>query len=248
MVDGLLINGQDAFDTYGAIMGDDFLNQLDAPAPLKDFITFDSRTANGTEYLIKDTSGNPYARVKARDLTLKFRLFGVDTVIENNVVREATIAEQAASLQSRKKTLLSVLQSGLLAINIPDLNTDTYYLLYTGQSVSYDLNADRTSCLIGAKFVEPNPIERFPFVKCTTAAATSAKTGTSYGAAVALTGGQKIRVLFTNSNSAETPTLQVNSLDAKSIQNKNGTWSAADNWIAGSLIDLTYNGTAWRMS
>ena len=162
MVDGLLINGQDAFDTYGAIMGDDFLNQLDAPAPLKDFITFDSRTANGTEYLIKDSSNNPYARVKARDLTLKFRLFGAETIIDNYTEREATIEEQRASLQTRKAALLSLLQSGVVRVKVPALNGGkSWKLLYTGQSVTYDINAQRTSCLLGAKFVEPDPTDHF---------------------------------------------------------------------------------------
>lgn len=238
-IDGLLINGDNAFETYGAIMGDDFINQLDTPAPLKDFISFDSRVSDGSEYLIKDTSGNPYARVKERELTLKFRIFGVDS---------GTLAQRQTSLYTRKYNFNSLLKSSLIAINVPALNTDTYYLLYTGQSISYDLSTDRTTCMIGAKFVEPNPTQHFPFVKCTTAAATAGKTATSYGSTVLLTSGQKIRALFTNSNSAENPTLQVNSLTAKSILNKNGSWTSADNWIAGSMLDLTYNGTGWKLS
>ncbi len=60
-VDGLLINGQNAYDTFGVIMGDDFLNQLDAPAELKEFLSFESRTADGTEYLLRDANNAPYA-------------------------------------------------------------------------------------------------------------------------------------------------------------------------------------------
>lgn len=197
-IDGLLINGQNAFETYGAIMGDDFLNALDAPAGLKDFITFDSRTANGTEYLIKDSSNNPYARVKARDLTLKFRLFGADVFnvfsttkyyVKGEYVKYSgnyyrfkadhtgawsssdvdsvsgatdtlTTEQRQANLQSRKAALLAAFQAGIVTIKVPSLNSNTYKLLYTGQSISYDLSTDRTTCAIGAKFVEPNPTDR----------------------------------------------------------------------------------------
>lgn len=143
-MDGLLINGNNAYSTYGVMMDDGFLDALDAPAGLKDFITFDSRTANGTEYLIKDSQNRPYARVKARDLTLKFRIFGTD----------------AASLQTLKAALLAVFQAGIVTIQVPALNSNVYKLLYTGQSISYGLSADRTTCSLGAKFVEPNPTDR----------------------------------------------------------------------------------------
>lgn len=146
MVDGLLINGLDAFDTYGAIMGDDFLQALDTPAALKDFLTFDSRVVDGTEYL---TDPN-YIKQKARDLTLKFRIFADDS-------DGLTLAERQASLQTRKSAFMATLNVGTLTIKVPSLNNNTYHLVYTGQSISYELNNNRTTCLIGAKFVEPDP-------------------------------------------------------------------------------------------
>ena len=234
-VDGLLINGQNAYDTFGVIMGDDFLNQLDAPAELKEFLSFESRTADGTEYLLRDANNAPYARVKARDLTLKFRIFASDS---------GTLAQRQASLQTRKNQLLSVLMGDLVAIAVPDLNSETYHLLYSGQSITYDLNPSRTTCLFGAKFIEPNPKNRYPYGTCPTAKATAAKEAATTSS-VSLTSGQKIRIKFSDSNTANSPTLKVNSLAAKNIITASGSWSSAKNWVAGSWHVFTYNGTAW---
>ena len=238
-IDGLLINGQNAFETYGAIMGDDFLNALDAPAGLKEMLSFDSRTQNGKDYLLMAADGTAYTKFAARDLTLKFRLFGTDS---------GTLAQRQASLQTRKRSLLDVFCSGdLVAVNVPALNSETYYLIYTGQSISYDLSTDRTTCLIGAKFVEPNPTERYPFGLCSTSASAVAKTATTNGAEVQLVNGAIVRVRFANANTAASPTLQVNTLTAKDIKDKNGEWLTADNWVAGATKDFKYNGTAWVM-
>ena len=85
---------------------------------------------------------------------------------------------------------------------------------------------------------------------CSTAAATAAKEVSITGV-TALTTGLTITVAFTNSNTASSPTLKVNTLDAKSIKRYGTTapsTSAASSWQAGAMISLTYDGRYWVMN
>lgn len=85
---------------------------------------------------------------------------------------------------------------------------------------------------------------------CATEAATVAKVGTLADFDTLITG-VTIHIKFTYSNTATDPTLNVNSTGAKRIY-KAGTTSVgktvATSWAAGSVIALTYDGTAWIMN
>lgn len=85
---------------------------------------------------------------------------------------------------------------------------------------------------------------------CSTAAGTVAKTVTVTPALTSLDTGSVIFVKFSNSNTATSPTLNVNGLGAKSIR-RYGTsapsTSAATSWNAGNVICLLYDGTYWQM-
>ena len=62
--------------------------------------------------------------------------------------------------------------------------------------------------------------------------------------------GATIRVKFTNSNTAENPTLNVNSTGAKPIMKYGSTVPGVtpdDSWQAGSVLSFTYDGTNWMM-
>ncbi|MBO7695428.1 MAG: tail fiber protein [Methanobrevibacter sp.] len=76
---------------------------------------------------------------------------------------------------------------------------------------------------------------------CSTASTTATKVVTCSNFVLAT--GASIRVKFTNDNTAEGPSLNVNSTGAKTISNVmyNGTW------IAGAVISFTYDGTYWVM-
>ena len=80
---------------------------------------------------------------------------------------------------------------------------------------------------------------------CSTAAATAAKTAALTG--FALFTGAVVRVLFSNGNSAATPTLNVNSTGAKAIKMyRNGSKVAYSTAVAkGSVLELFYDGTDW---
>src|SRR5574344_1452217 len=81
---------------------------------------------------------------------------------------------------------------------------------------------------------------------CSTASATAEKAVTLSGFVLAT--GATIQVTFTNANSANVPTLNVNSTGAKAIYNEAGTAVSATNpayFPAGSTVEFTYNGTNW---
>lgn len=89
-----------------------------------------------------------------------------------------------------------------------------------------------------------------PYGTCSTAAGTVAKTVTVDSDSFSLETGVSVRVKFSNSNTATSPTLNVNGTGAKAIKRYGTTapsTSAASSWNAGSVIDLTYDGTYWVM-
>lgn len=85
---------------------------------------------------------------------------------------------------------------------------------------------------------------------CGTAAGTAAKVVTCSDFTTLLTG-VTIHVKFTYSNTATTPTLNVNSTGAKNIYRygttKPGT-SSGWSWYAGSVVSFTYDGSYWIMN
>lgn len=82
---------------------------------------------------------------------------------------------------------------------------------------------------------------------CETAAGTVAKTVDMTG--FTLIEGATVFIKFKNSNSAESPTLNVNSTGAKPIVQYGttavGTSVATSGWKAGAILCLTYDGTSW---
>lgn len=150
-MDGLKINGNVAYTTYGVMMSDGFLDALFAPAGLKDFLTFESRVLDGTKYMLTDSNGNSMAKKKERELTLKFRILADEN--------QSTSAAQS-QLQARFNAFMSVLNSGAVNIQVPSVSADFFRLIYTGQSITFNYSPQRTSCELGAKFVEPDPTNR----------------------------------------------------------------------------------------
>ena len=81
---------------------------------------------------------------------------------------------------------------------------------------------------------------------CSTAAATAAKTVAITGFALAT--GVKVLVMFTNANTADTPTLNVESTGAKAIYTADGLAVSATNLFrvkAGETCNFYYDGTYW---
>lgn len=85
---------------------------------------------------------------------------------------------------------------------------------------------------------------------CATGASTTAK-AVSCSDFTTLISGVTIHVKFTYSNTASSPTLNVNSTGAKTIL-KYGTTkpgiTSKDSWEAGAIVSFTYDGTNWVMN
>lgn len=83
---------------------------------------------------------------------------------------------------------------------------------------------------------------------CTTAGGTAAKTATITGFPTTLTAGQKVSIRFTYANTVANPTLSINGGTAIAIKRYGTTapsTSAASSWMAGSVVNLTYDGSYW---
>jgi hypothetical protein len=131
----LIVNNKDAFTEWGVRMGDGFLDAIDAPLPLKEFIENKSRLEHGKWIM----AANP--KLDERDLTLTFTIHGSSLV----------------DYRAKKIAFQNELHKGVMNIQIPTISDEVYHLIYTGKSVSYGMNMARTFGKITAKFNEPNP-------------------------------------------------------------------------------------------
>lgn len=88
----------------------------------------------------------------------------------------------------------------------------------------------------------------YQYGTCATAAATAAKVVSLPG--FSLFTGATIQVKFTYANTANNPTLNVNSTGAKTIRayNANLTSSSRYNWVANSVVTFVYDGTYWNIA
>lgn len=138
MTSELFINGRDAWEAWGVNMGEGFLDALDAPLPMKDYIEDESRLENGKRV---DTG---YAKVASRDITLGFTITGTSE----------------SDYRSKKSAFQSELQKGSFTIKVPVLGAHTYRMIYTGKSISYGLSLGRSFGRFTMKVTEPNPADR----------------------------------------------------------------------------------------
>ena len=134
----LLINGENAYTTWGVRMGEGFLDVIGASAPMKDFIENKSRLEHGKRVIIN----NP--KVDEREITLSF-------TIEGN---------SQSDYQAKKKAFFEELYKGVVDIQVPANSNEIYHLIYLGKSVAYAQSLNRTFGKISAKFNELNPANR----------------------------------------------------------------------------------------
>lgn len=135
----LIINGKDAYDTWGVRMGEGFLDALLAPSQMKEYIQNKSRLEHGKRIVVETIP-----KQDARSLTLQFTIDGKN--------REDFIQKQMA--------FFSELYKVAIEIKVPAIGEQVYKLLYTGKSVSYDIGTSRTFAKIASKFEEANPNNR----------------------------------------------------------------------------------------
>lgn len=138
MTGELFINGKDAWDTWGVNMGEGFLDALDAPLQMKDYIENESRLEHGKRVIINSP------KVASRDITLSFTIIGTNET----------------DYRAKKKAFEMELQKGTFTLNVPKLGTDVFNLVYTGKSVSYGISLNRCFGHFTMKVTEPNPMDR----------------------------------------------------------------------------------------
>lgn len=138
MTGELYINGKDAWTTWGVNMGEGFIDALDAPLPMKDYIEDESRLEHGKRVITDN------ARVGSRDITLGFTITGTSE----------------SDYRTKKSAFQTELQKGGFTVRIPALGTQVYKMLYTGKSISYGLSLNRSFGHFTMKATEPNPMDR----------------------------------------------------------------------------------------
>lgn len=138
MTGELYINEKDAWTTWGVNMGEGFLDAIDAPLPMKEYVEDESRLEDG----IRIDTGNP--KVDSREITLGFTIMG----------------SSDTDYRSKKAAFQTELQKGAFTIRIPDLGTQKYRMVYTGKSISYGLSRRRDFGHFTMKCTEPNPADR----------------------------------------------------------------------------------------
>lgn len=138
MTGELYINGRDAWDVWGVNMGEGFLDAIDAPLPMKEYVEDESRLEDGVRI---DTS-NP--KVASRDITLGFTIMG----------------SSESDYRSKKAAFQAELQKGAFTVKVPALSSGTFKLVYTGKSISYGLSKRRDFGHFTMKCTEPNPADR----------------------------------------------------------------------------------------
>lgn len=126
--------------TIGLYMGDGFLSALDGFKTLKEFVENDSRLQHGTRIVLN----NP--KVKARDITLPFVIYGRDEV----------------EFRANRNIFEAMLLSGKVRISVKDVLEDdeVYTLYYKDSSPQYGMNRRRNIAKISVKFTEANPFDR----------------------------------------------------------------------------------------
>lgn len=137
MTGELYINGKDAFTTWGANMGKDFIDKLLEPCSLKNYVENSSRLEHG-KHIIVDAP-----KLASRELQLMLTLQG----------------SSETDLRNKRTALLTELYKGNVTIRVPKLGTQTYKMVYR-KGVSFGMNTARTFCKLTVKFDEPNPNDR----------------------------------------------------------------------------------------
>lgn len=138
MTGDLLINGKDAFITWGVRMGDGFLDAIDGFNEMKDYIENESRLEHGKRVITDN------AKVDSREITLQFTIEG----------------SSESDYRAKKKAFQTELEKGAVNIKIPALGDEIYKLIYLGKSISYGMSSDRCFAKVSSKFCEPNPMDR----------------------------------------------------------------------------------------
>ena len=128
------------------------------------------------------------------------------------------------------------------------LNNDKAFWRYNDGSASHDINHPGKSGTIALTSDVTNHTDPIFYGTCSTAAGTAAKVMTASKFS-GLAEGVVINVKFTNANTADSPTLNVNNTGAKAIWKSGGNVKSSNpGWMANEVVSFTYDGTRWIMN
>lgn len=151
-----------------------------------------------------------------------------------------TIKSTAVTYQT--STSGTTVPTGTWSTTIPSVTKGQY--LWTRTVVTYSPSGSTTSYSVAyqAKDGENGDDGKMLYGTCSTAGATAAKVASVTG--FTLTKGTAVSITFTYANSADAPTLNINSLGAKKIFT-NGVQYAY--WADGAAVTFMYDGTQFQV-
>lgn len=136
--------------------------------------------------------------------------------------------------------------TNLNASNISSGTIGSDYLPMASESVLGAVKIDGSTININDGVISSTVESRVKLGTCSTVSAAAEKTVTLNN--FSLTTGATVEVIFSNTNTATTPTLNVNSTGSLSIADESGTVASANNPFyvpAGTTVEFVYNGTYW---
>ena len=137
MRENLKINGLESYANYKVVMGKGFIDAIEAPCALKDYIENDSRLEHGTRVIVNN-------KLAKRAVTLMFNIHGVTEV----------------EYLANKKAFENLMYAGRVIFQIIGRN-EIYKMVYTGKSVTYKHSYNGKFGTVSMQFIEPNPADRY---------------------------------------------------------------------------------------
>ena len=214
----------------------------------------------GTEASVPTPPADPTAPQLTTDIMLQCVQFAAMTVSENT----ATLTDLTKEIGQVSPEEMSLVKAWIRD------NADVYSSLvphYRGEVVLNALDGKIYECIKYCsastweinqnKFVEKSIVSilselgvrtsnAHKYGNCITAAATTAKTVSSAHGDMVLDNGAVIYVKFQYSNTASSPTLNVDDTGAKSIKGYSST-NPSIWWKAGDIVEFVYDGSYWVM-
>lgn len=140
-----LIDNKSAL-SLGIRMGSSFLDNLEAPADQKDYITNSVRTEHGDRVI------PVRSKLASRTVTLEFVIIGK--------ANSGKTAHEA--YEERLDAFYEILHNGFVTISVPDSRNDVYRLWAQMKSSTYAKGKGDGGAIgkISVKFMEPNPGDR----------------------------------------------------------------------------------------
>lgn len=225
----------------------------------------DTTYSAGTGLSLSDNifSANEATRDSVGIVNTSAQTFGGEKTFYNNIALYGTGGGSRGTLLFRNSNAADIGRIWIdasgggdtynrLIVRMYSINSGTFEPLTTYEEYQLPrINVDRTNNATFTIITSKDGVEHLTgYGECSTAGSTAAKTVTVANL-LSLKAGVTIHVKFTNTNTATSPTLNVNSLGAKAIS-QNGAVAAgtteATSWKNNAVVTLTYDGTRWLIN